>query len=182
MHCLPPLLNHPSRTTTSTDQPTNQSTEPSHPPSPITTPTQALAAESKATFFNISAASLTSKWVGEGEKLVRVLGLLRLHCHGAAVLLRLAFAFSCRLKAAEVRPTITPPTLLVNPPSPQLQSHTRPFPHTHSRPPFNPPTPQTTPSNHPHKHTHPPHPTPNRSASSSPWRPRPPPPSCSWTR
>jgi hypothetical protein len=31
---------------------------------------QALAAESKATFFNISAASLTSKWVGEGEKLV----------------------------------------------------------------------------------------------------------------
>jgi hypothetical protein len=32
---------------------------------------KALAAESKATFFNISAASLTSKWVGEGEKLVR---------------------------------------------------------------------------------------------------------------
>jgi SpoVK/Ycf46/Vps4 family AAA+-type ATPase len=31
-----------------------------------------LAAESQATFFNISAASLTSKWVGEGEKLVSV--------------------------------------------------------------------------------------------------------------
>jgi spastin len=32
---------------------------------------KALATESRATFFNISAASLTSKWVGEGEKLVR---------------------------------------------------------------------------------------------------------------
>jgi spastin len=31
---------------------------------------KALASESRATFFNISAASLTSKWVGEGEKLV----------------------------------------------------------------------------------------------------------------
>jgi spastin len=31
---------------------------------------KALATESRATFFNISAASLTSKWVGEGEKLV----------------------------------------------------------------------------------------------------------------
>ncbi len=31
---------------------------------------KALAAEGRATFFNISAASLTSKWVGEGEKLV----------------------------------------------------------------------------------------------------------------
>jgi spastin len=33
---------------------------------------KALATESRATFFNISAASLTSKWVGEGEKLVSV--------------------------------------------------------------------------------------------------------------
>jgi spastin len=31
---------------------------------------KALATESRATFFNISAALLTSKWVGEGEKLV----------------------------------------------------------------------------------------------------------------
>ncbi|KAM8947373.1 spastin isoform 2-T2 [Pelodytes ibericus] len=34
---------------------------------------KAVAGESNATFFNISAASLTSKYVGEGEKLVRAL-------------------------------------------------------------------------------------------------------------
>lgn len=34
---------------------------------------KAVASESSATFFNISASSLTSKWVGEGEKLVRAM-------------------------------------------------------------------------------------------------------------
>ncbi|XP_059669975.1 ATPase family AAA domain-containing protein FIGL1-like [Cornus florida] len=34
---------------------------------------KAIAGEAKATFFYISASSLTSKWVGEGEKLVRAL-------------------------------------------------------------------------------------------------------------
>ncbi|CAL8389891.1 unnamed protein product [Arctogadus glacialis] len=34
---------------------------------------KAVAMESNATFFNISAASLTSKYVGEGEKLVRAM-------------------------------------------------------------------------------------------------------------
>ncbi|XP_071079422.1 spastin-like isoform X2 [Haliotis cracherodii] len=34
---------------------------------------KAVANESNAVFFNISASSLTSKWVGEGEKLVRTL-------------------------------------------------------------------------------------------------------------
>jgi fidgetin-like protein 1 len=32
-----------------------------------------IANQSKSTFFNISASSLTSKWIGEGEKLVRAL-------------------------------------------------------------------------------------------------------------
>ncbi|GMS80736.1 hypothetical protein PENTCL1PPCAC_2911, partial [Pristionchus entomophagus] len=32
-----------------------------------------VASQCKATFFNITASSLTSKWVGEGEKLVRAL-------------------------------------------------------------------------------------------------------------
>lgn len=32
-----------------------------------------IAGQAKATFFSISASSLTSKWVGEGEKLVRAL-------------------------------------------------------------------------------------------------------------
>lgn len=34
---------------------------------------RAIATECSATFFNISAASLTSKYVGDGEKLVRAL-------------------------------------------------------------------------------------------------------------
>ena len=34
---------------------------------------KAIAHESRATFFLISSSSLTSKWIGEGEKLVRTL-------------------------------------------------------------------------------------------------------------
>lgn len=32
-----------------------------------------IASQSKATFFSINPSSLTSKWVGEGEKLVKTL-------------------------------------------------------------------------------------------------------------
>jgi ATP-dependent 26S proteasome regulatory subunit len=32
-----------------------------------------IATQSKSTFFNISASSLTSKWIGDGEKMVRAL-------------------------------------------------------------------------------------------------------------
>ncbi len=32
-----------------------------------------MAGESKCTFFNISASALTSKWVGEAEKLVKAM-------------------------------------------------------------------------------------------------------------
>lgn len=46
---------------------------------------RAIAGESKATFFSISASSLTSKWIGEGEKLVRALfGVAR--CRQPAVI------------------------------------------------------------------------------------------------
>ncbi|KAK3276143.1 hypothetical protein CYMTET_15771 [Cymbomonas tetramitiformis] len=34
---------------------------------------RAVASEAQCTFLNISAATLTSKWVGEAEKLVRAL-------------------------------------------------------------------------------------------------------------
>lgn len=32
-----------------------------------------IASQANATFFSISASSLTSKWIGEGEKMVRAL-------------------------------------------------------------------------------------------------------------
>ncbi len=43
-----------------------------------------LSAEAGATFFSISASSLTSKWHGDGEKLVPIMttnALVFFHCH-----------------------------------------------------------------------------------------------------
>lgn len=39
---------------------------------------KAIASNIQATFFSISASSLTSKWIGEGEKMVSSQGLLLL--------------------------------------------------------------------------------------------------------
>ena len=46
---------------------------------------KAAAAETKSTFFNISASSLTSKWVGEGEKLVKTLFAVARHMQPSVI-------------------------------------------------------------------------------------------------
>ncbi|XP_045445823.1 fidgetin-like protein 1, partial [Melitaea cinxia] len=44
-----------------------------------------VAAQCRATFFSISASSLTSKWIGDGEKMVRALFAVA-RCHQPAVI------------------------------------------------------------------------------------------------
>ncbi|GAB6021861.1 Fidgetin-like protein 1 [Chamberlinius hualienensis] len=44
-----------------------------------------IASQSKSTFFSISASSLTSKWIGDGEKMVRALFTVA-RCHQPAVI------------------------------------------------------------------------------------------------
>ncbi len=64
---------------------------------------KALAHEAKATFFNISAATLTSKWHGEGEKLVRMLFKVAQENQPAIIFIGLSSASSllcCRLRYA----------------------------------------------------------------------------------
>ncbi|XVF82191.1 hypothetical protein PTKIN_Ptkin16aG0025300 [Pterospermum kingtungense] len=48
---------------------------------------KAVAGEMEATFFNISASSLTSKWLGEGENLVRILFGLARHVQPSVIFL-----------------------------------------------------------------------------------------------
>ncbi|XP_064107417.1 fidgetin-like protein 1 [Macrobrachium nipponense] len=44
-----------------------------------------IASQSGSTFFSISASSLTSKWIGEGEKMVRAMFAVA-RCHQPAVI------------------------------------------------------------------------------------------------
>jgi SpoVK/Ycf46/Vps4 family AAA+-type ATPase len=44
-----------------------------------------VATESNASFFSISASSLTSKWVGEGEKMVRALFVVARRCQPTVI-------------------------------------------------------------------------------------------------
>ena len=46
---------------------------------------KAVAHESGATFFSISSSSLTSKWIGEGEKLVKTLFAVAMYREPAVV-------------------------------------------------------------------------------------------------
>lgn len=46
---------------------------------------RAVASQCRATFFSISASSLTSKWIGEGEKMVRALFAVAACCEPAVI-------------------------------------------------------------------------------------------------
>ena len=46
---------------------------------------RAVASQCGATFFSISASSLTSKWIGEGEKMVRALFAVAAACEPAVI-------------------------------------------------------------------------------------------------
>ncbi|XP_045166158.2 spastin-like isoform X2 [Mercenaria mercenaria] len=62
---------------------------------------KAVANESNATFFNISASSLTSKWVGEGEKLVRAMFAVAKELQPAVVFMDEIDSVLCERKEGE---------------------------------------------------------------------------------
>jgi len=62
---------------------------------------KAIAHQSGATFFNISASSLTSKWIGEGEKLVRVLFKLAAYRSPAIIFIDEVDSLLCQRSADE---------------------------------------------------------------------------------
>lgn len=62
---------------------------------------KAIAHQSGATFFNISASSLTSKWIGEGEKLVRTLFRLAAYMSPSIVFIDEVDSLLCQRSADE---------------------------------------------------------------------------------
>lgn len=62
---------------------------------------RAAAAVSNWNFFNISAASLTSKWVGEGEKLVRALFAAAKHLHPSIIFIDELDSMLCERRESE---------------------------------------------------------------------------------
>ncbi|XP_052273931.1 spastin-like isoform X2 [Dreissena polymorpha] len=62
---------------------------------------KAVANESNATFFNISASSLTSKWVGEGEKLVRAMFAVAKELQPSVVFMDEVDSILCERKEGE---------------------------------------------------------------------------------
>lgn len=62
---------------------------------------KAVAHESKATFFSMSASSLTSKWVGEGEKLVRALFIIAREMQPSVIFLDEVDSILCKRREGE---------------------------------------------------------------------------------
>jgi len=62
---------------------------------------RAVAYESKATFFNISASSLVSKWVGESEKMVRTLFAIAKHLQPSVIFIDEIDSMLCERSSSE---------------------------------------------------------------------------------